>query len=88
MSFKREARDLEDRIEAQLQTFAGLLSRQDGLDWDGVNDMDLEIQKEINNLRNLTQDSSVDKKIADDYSRHLIDYNREHQRVKVVGFSN
>jgi hypothetical protein len=82
MSFKREALELEDKIESNLQTFAGLLSRQD-YDWILVNDMDLEIQRLLEQFSQLIS-TTDDRKSSQDYSRHFADYNREYQRIKVI----
>lgn len=81
MSFKREALEIEDRIESKLQSFAGLVSRQD-YDWELVNDMQLEIQTAIDQFSDLIKNLD-DQKARLDYSRHLTDYNREYQRIKV-----
>lgn len=79
---KRKVLEIEDVIENKLQTFASLLSRQDKIDWALVEEMDLEIQNNISMLNNLVK-TVEDGKVLNDYSRHLNDYTREYQRIKV-----
>jgi hypothetical protein len=80
MNWKRGALELEDKIESNLQTFAGLVSRQE-YDWPLINEIDQDIQGLIQQLNQLLKTANDAK--ANDYSRHLADYNREYNRIKV-----